>query len=147
MNIAAMASIIDNPLLIADISKHKVVGTACAALDPNHIWERFRRYNLKRDKQILPLAALRAFIKGWIPDQQSSYVEQASAIGARPKHSTGHKAQAPGPSRAATRVAPPPPPSIRRAFAPAIPFSIDATSRSIAALMSTRLSVRSLIGK
>ena len=82
MNIAAMASIIDNPLLIADISKHKV-GTACAALDPKHIWERFRRYNLKRDKQILPLAALRAFIKGWIPDQQISHLEKTGSTGQR----------------------------------------------------------------
>ena len=78
LNIAAMASIMDNPLLVEDIRKHKA-GTACATLDPKHIWERFRRYNLKRDKQILPLAALRAFIKGWIPDQQVSHLVQAAA--------------------------------------------------------------------
>lgn len=59
--------------LLTDIQAERA-GTPCAGLDPQHIWDRFRRYNLKRDKQIIPLAALRAFMRGWIPDGQGACV-------------------------------------------------------------------------
>jgi len=72
IDLASITDIHKNQELLADIKLEKQ-GAACQGLDPQHIWARFRRYNLKRGKQILPVAALRAFIKGWIADVPQSY--------------------------------------------------------------------------
>jgi len=78
-DLASITDIHKNQQLLADIKLEKQ-GTACQGLDPQHIWARFRRYNLKRDKQILPVAALRAFIRGWIVDAPQSYRSAQSSI-------------------------------------------------------------------
>ena len=70
IKVGQICRIFDHSDLLDDINAAKR-GTPCSALDPQHIWDRFKRYNLKRDKQVLPVAALRAFIKGWLPDGQS----------------------------------------------------------------------------
>ena len=75
LNLGLIDRLHDFSQLLDDINRVKS-GTECEKLDPQHIWKRFKRYNLRRDKQILPVAALRGFIKGWIPNQQVSYVEQ-----------------------------------------------------------------------
>ena len=79
IDLASITDIHKNQDILADIKLEKQ-GTACKDLDPQHIWARFRRYNLKRDKQILPIAALRAFIRGWIADAPQSYRSSQSRI-------------------------------------------------------------------
>lgn len=73
LDLRAIERVYSHNALLEDIRAVRS-GTACAGLDPQHIWDRFRRYNLKRDKQLIPLAALRAFMRGWIPDGQGAYV-------------------------------------------------------------------------
>jgi len=72
IDLVSITDIHKNQEILGDIKLEKQ-GAACKDLDPQHIWARFRRYNLKRDKQILPIAALRAFIRGWIVDAPQSY--------------------------------------------------------------------------
>lgn len=78
LNLIQITRIFDHSGILEDIKAHKV-GSPCAKLDPQHIWDRFRRYNLKRDKHILPIAALRAFIKRWIPDGPEPYLALPTA--------------------------------------------------------------------
>jgi len=77
IELARITDIHKSQEILADIRLEKL-GAACHGLDPQHIWARFRRYNLKRDKQLLPIAALRAFIRGWIPDGPQSYLSEQS---------------------------------------------------------------------
>ena len=99
--LAQITRIFDHPALLQDIKAAKAA-SPCDKLDPQHIWDRFRRYNLKRDKQILPLGALRAFIKGWIPDGQISYLEQHAARQSRPATLSEQSPTKPKPTREET---------------------------------------------
>ena len=78
IDLASITDIHTNQEILGDI-KFEKHGAACKDLDPQHIWARFRRYNLKRDKQILPIAALRAFVKGWIADTPQSHRSSQSS--------------------------------------------------------------------
>lgn len=101
LNLTLITRIFDHPALLQDIRAAKAA-SPCAKLDPQHIWDRFRRYNLKRDKQILPLGALRAFIKGWIPDGQISYLEQHAAPQSMPATLSEQSPTKPKPTREET---------------------------------------------
>lgn len=80
IDLTIMHRVYDYPLILEDIKREKGC-SPCDKLDPQHIWDRFRRYNLKRDKHILPIAALRAFIKGWIVDKPQAYAAGGTGQG------------------------------------------------------------------
>ena len=89
INLASITHIHKSQEILADIKLEKL-GTPCKDLDPQHIWSRFRRYNLKRDKQILPIVALRAFIKGWLADAPQSYISTRQSNQARQNRALGN---------------------------------------------------------